>query len=466
MNLLLRSAIMSSVSELNGSRGARRALWVVATATLLALMNYNATFSTLTPLSADLHVSPAAQTWLLTALSLGLTIALPATGRLADGWGRARVLAGALALLALSCVAAAMAGTAWGFSTARLVQGIATAAVLTAGLGLLSESAPTPSARARASGTWSAMLALGVAVGPLASALLAQLDWRLWYLLAALVASSCAAALRPLRRSGRGRLVSFDVLGTVTFASGAALVLTALTLVRQDWADPRVPVCAALAAALLTAFVIIERRAPAPLLDLQVLRGGDVRAFVIGSAAIGLAVLGFMSCLPTLLEHVNGASAVGASTAVAIWSGSQFLTSLHVRRLPWPPRRLLSTGLVLAAAGTAALVGLPTYPWLAFALVVAGLGGGMANVGVARLSVESVPAQHAAMGSATANTARYAGASIGVAAVVLLVGLPSAARTGATLAAVCCAGLAALAAVVLARVTPSSDAPSSTAPRL
>ncbi|WP_203869179.1 hypothetical protein [Plantactinospora endophytica] len=83
--------------------------------------------------------------------------------------------------------------------------------------------------------------------------------------------------------------------------------------------------------------------------------------------------------------------------------------------------RQLVLGLLLAAAGDLALLGLTASGtwWRALpGLFVAGVGSGVLNAALARLAVESVPADHVAMGSGASNTARYVGSALGLALVV------------------------------------------------
>ncbi|MFB9838681.1 MFS transporter, partial [Actinoallomurus acaciae] len=79
-------------------------LTVVAVATTLALMNYNATFSTLPAMARDLRAGTGGQTWILGAISLGTAMLLLAAGRLADDHGRRRVFAAGSAGLAVATV--------------------------------------------------------------------------------------------------------------------------------------------------------------------------------------------------------------------------------------------------------------------------------------------------------------------------------------------------------------------------
>jgi hypothetical protein len=86
-------------------------------------------------------------------------------------------------------------------------------------------------------------------------------------------------------------------------------------------------------------------------------------------------------------------------------------------------RHQIAAGLLLTAAGHGAMLGITEHTgWarLAPGLVVAGAGVGLLNAALARLAVESVPADRVGMGSGAGNTARYIGGSTGVAAVVAI----------------------------------------------
>jgi hypothetical protein len=114
----------------------------------------------------------------------------------------------------------------------------------------------------------------------------------------------------------------------------------------------------------------------------------------------------------------------------AIWAATSFLASLAARRIAGSGRVPLAVGFGLAAAGQVALVGAGNWPWLVPGLLVSGAGTGLLNAALARLTVASVPPGRAAMGSGANSTARYLGASVGIALIVAV-----SPDTGALLAA-------------------------------
>ncbi|MBT2211665.1 MULTISPECIES: MFS transporter [Actinomadura] len=403
--------------------GSTAALAVPAAATLLALMNYTAPMATLTETSHGLAAGGTARIWLMSSISLGLAAALLAIGSLADDHGRRRVFTGGAVALAVSSVVCAVAPTAPVFVAGRIVQGAASAALLATGLGIIAATFGAGPRRARATGIWGAMLGLGIALGPIASAgLTAAGNWRAWYWVAAAGSVALGVAARSLAESRADRPRGLDLPGLATMSLGIAALVAAITWGRVGWTRPGVLALFAAAAVLLAAFTAIEARRREPMLDLGLLRRRAFLLSISGALVTGLAVIGVMSYFATVLTLVLGLSTIASALVLAIWSGLSFVTALQARRMParLPAGRLLGAGLALSAVGEFAMIGLtPDAHWWRFApgLALSGAGSGLANAMLARVAVDSVPADRASMGSGANNTARYLGASVGVAVV-------------------------------------------------
>ncbi|MGK5739943.1 MFS transporter [Micromonospora sp. URMC 103] len=404
------------------SRSDSRALFAVCAATLLVLMNYTAPVAVLPQTARSLAAGLTTQTWLINAITLGLAATLLVAGSLGDDFGRRRVFRAGLALLAVGTVGAAVAPNATAFVTARVVQGAASAAILAAGLGLLGHAFATPHGRAHATARWASMLGAGIAVGPLASAALTSLgSWRWLYLvLAALAAVLAALGGRLLAESRAARSSRIDVPGVLTLGAGLALLLVAITAGRTGWLRPAVLVPLALGVLLLAAFVAVEARGRAPMLDLALFRRPDFRVATLGAFFTGLAALGPSTVLPTLVQGLIGVSALGAAGLAFVWAGASFVVSNQVRHLGArvAPTRQLVLGFALTAVGYLAMLGYAdAHSWVRTipGLLISGAGSGLLNAALARLAVGSVPPDRVAMGSGANNTARYVGSALGVA---------------------------------------------------
>ncbi|MGW8378741.1 MFS transporter [Streptomyces sp. ODS28] len=410
---------------------------IAAAGTLLVLLGYTVPLSTVEPTAVDLGAGAAFRTWALTATPLGLAALLLSMGSAADSFGRKRVFGAGAALMLLATALSAAAPTAGFFLAGRVLQGVAGAALLAPGLGLIGHVHPPGPGRVRATGVWGAAVGLGIAVGPVYAALVERAaGWRaVHWGLAAFSAALLLAAVLGLEESRGDRPRGLDPLGVLTLGAGTACLIAGLSEGRDGWARGGVLVLLALGSVLLAAFVLVERRSPAPMLDLALLRS---RGFVVaccGALFAGLAVVGLMSCLPMVLQRALGLSPLGAAGVLAVWSGLSFATALQARRLA---ARMSAYGQVAAAllacaVGEAALYGMHAGDSWARAvpgLALAGAGTGVLNAALARLSVSAVPEGSAAMGSGANNTARYAGSSLGAAVTLTLVGRASAGEGG------------------------------------
>ncbi|MFC0506915.1 MFS transporter [Micromonospora costi] len=404
-------------------RSDARALFAVCAATLLVLMNYTAPVAVLPQTARSLGAGLTTQTWLINAITLGLAATLLVAGSLGDDFGRRRIFRSGLALLAVSTVGAAVAPDAATFVAARVVQGAASAAILAAGLGLLGHAFHTAQGRAHATARWASMLGAGIAIGPLASALLTAVgSWRWLYLVVAALAALLAAfGGRLLAESRAARAARIDVPGVLTLGAGLALLLVAVTAGRTGWLRPAVLIPAVLGVLLLAAFVAIEARGRAPMLDLALFRRPDFRLATLGAFFTGLAALGPSTVLPTLVQSLVGVSALGAAGLAFLWAGASFLVSNQMRHLGTrhTPTRQLTVGFALTAIGYLAMLGYAdAHSWARTVpgLLISGAGSGLLNAALARLAVASVPADRVAMGSGANNTARYVGSALGVAA--------------------------------------------------
>lgn len=156
-----------------------RTLVLACGATLLALLTFITPLTTQARTAADLGAGPSAQPWLLSAMSLGLAVALLPAGVLADDAGRRRVFVAGLGVLAVGAAVCASAWTPLVFIAGRLLQGVGGGAVLACALGLIGHAfAPGP-LRAHATGVWGASVGGGIgAAGALAVLVDQGSSWR------------------------------------------------------------------------------------------------------------------------------------------------------------------------------------------------------------------------------------------------------------------------------------------------
>lgn len=439
-------------------------LSVAAAGTLLVLAIFSAVVVTVGDVARSLHAGVESQTWTLSGMSLGLAGALLTAGDLADEVGHRRVLTCSAGLLAAASILGALAPSMTGLVAARVLQGVSGGGVLAGSLGALGQSFPAGAERTRATGIWGAAVGGGIAIGPLAgAALTGAAGWRSAYWLeAAAAAAVMVAAARladprtPVGRRSHPRGRRLDLRGIATLAGGMVLLTAALVEGRRDWTGRTTLVLAGAAALALCAFAVIELSRPRPMLDPRLFAQPQFLASVTGALFSGLAVVGLMSYSPSLMQRALHLSALGSAAVLTAWSATSMAVALGTRQLPSGLHVLtrLVIGLALTAAGEAALAGLDageSWERLLPGLIIAGVGSGTANAALGRIAIDSVPPHRAGMGSGANNTARYLGGAAGVALVVSIASRAGQSRlTGWNTAALVCAGLCALGAVVVA----------------
>ncbi|WP_262061003.1 MFS transporter [Streptomyces sp. STR69] len=436
----------------DGAPRPRATLALTSAATAVALMTYTAPMVTLPDIAAALHTPLSAQAWLLNGTPLGLAALLLVAGSLADDYGRRRIFLAGTFALGITTALSALTSSTLLFTLTRIAQGASSAALLASSLGLIVHAFPTPRGRLHATGVWGAFVSGGIALGPLVTG--AMPDWRGAYaVLGAAALAVAAIGVRTLSESRAPRGGRPDLAGAVTFGLALVALVAALTLGRDGWLRAPVGLLLLAAVLLVGVFAVVERRGTTPMIDLSLLRHRPFLASSAGGLFTGFAVIGLFSFLPALLQQTLGLSAMDTAWLFLLWSGLSFTVALQARRLAGrvSSRHQLALGFVLHAAGVLTMLGaLDSGSWtrLLPGLVIAGVGSGLLNAALPLLSVESVPAARAAMGSGAQQTFRYIGSCAGVAlTIAIATSAGSGLARGADIAMVVSAGLAMLAAV-------------------
>lgn len=400
-------------------------LAVLSIAQLMVVLDATIVNIALPSAQADLGFSDGSRQWVITAYALSFGSLLLLGGRISDMFGRKWTFIGGLIGFA---VVSAIGGAASSFGVlvaARALQGAFAALLAPAALSLLTTTFTEPAERGKAFGVYGAIAGSGAAVGLLLGGVLTEyLDWR-WCLYVNLLfaAVAVAGALALFHNIRSGSHAKLDLPGTLTASGGLfALVYGFANAEQASWTDPLTLAMFAAAAVLLTAFVLIERRAAQPLLPLRVVldrdRGGSYLA--VGMSAV--AIFAVFLFLTYYLQQNLGMSPVTTGLAflpmVAMIIVSS--TSANMKLLSRVGARpLVPTGMALGALGMLYLTGLGAESSYAAdilpALLVMGAGFGLIfapSIATATLGVDD---DDAGVASAMVNTSQQIGGSIGTA---------------------------------------------------
>jgi hypothetical protein len=142
-----------------------------------------------------------------------------------------------------------------------------------------------------------------------------------------------AVALVPSDSRVARAVRKFDVAGAVSIT--AAMLLLVYTVVEapdQGWGSVRTLGSFAIAAAIFATFVAIERRTPAPLVRLGILRSGSLVRANLGAMALLGSWFGFQFMLTLYLQQARGWSAL--ETGLALLPAGLIVATLAPRVAP------------------------------------------------------------------------------------------------------------------------------------
>lgn len=406
---------------------------VLAAACISALVvnaNTSAVTILLPAISKDVGAPVAQLQWAVTGYCVVGAAVIVTSGALGDVLGRRRVFLAGLALFIASCVLIALSTGGAGVVGGRMIQGAAGATILACGMSLLSV-ASSGAGQMRAITLWGAASAAGAAIGPLVGGLLVDsTGWQGLFWIDAAIAVGCVpltlATVKESSDPNRSR--SIDYAGTVLIA--AMLVPLVLALSKGNdwgWASVATIGCLVVSVVATIAFVAVEKRVTAPLVNLQLLRN----QVLVGSTLAILIVAGAINALLYVLSlYFQNPSALGMTAfeaglatlpaAAGMIVITPFITPLaHKIGIRWA----ILIGFALAAAGCAVLVfAKASWEYLAFVapLVAIAVGLGLSNGPASSASTASVSDEEVGQASGISNMARYVGGSVAVAAVAMV----------------------------------------------
>ncbi|MCO5967291.1 MFS transporter [Actinoallomurus soli] len=373
-------------------------------------------------MARSLHASFSALQWVLDIYALALAALLLGAGSVADLFGARRVYVAGLALFAAASLACGLAPNAATLIAARGAQGVGGAAMFTTTLALLNSTYQGRD-RGVAFGVWGAVNGLAAAGGPILGGLLTQhVNWRSIFLVnlpvTVIAIVLTLAVVGESRRTGRARI---DLPGMTSFTACAGTLTYGLIRAGDDGFTAATPLTMfALAAVTLAVFVVVERRAPHPLLDLGLFRNRSFVAVLIAGALLMASAFACLAFTSLWLQGALGLGPVRAGAALIPLALASFLVSAAGARLLHgvPPRLSIGIGLLLIGAGSglqAVLDAGSTSTAIIPGLIVGGVGVGAAIPVLSAAAMGAVPPERGGMAGGALNTFRQLGYALGVA---------------------------------------------------
>src|SRR6266511_3384942 len=398
-------------------------LLAVSVATFMLLLDITVVNVALPSIRQDLGASFTDLQWVVDAYALTLAALVLPAGSLADRLGRRRLFAAGLAIFSLASLLCALAPDPTLLSLARALQGVGGAVLFAVSLALVAQEFPAGRQRGTAMGLYGATIGMAVAIGPLVGGALTDgLGWAsIFYLNVPVGSAALAVTQLKLRESRDPHATRIDWPGVATFSG--ALFLLVLALVRgndEGWGSALIVTLLAASAAMLVAFIAVERRVAEPMLPLGLFKIRSFTGVQLAAFAVSGSLFALFLYLTLYLQNYLGYSPLEAGVRyLPITLLSFFVAPIAGSLLSRVPARvMLSIGLGLTGIGLLLMSGLEAgseWTTLLGGFLVAGAGVGLLNPVIADVALSVVPKERSGMAAGINDTFRQVGVAVGVA---------------------------------------------------
>jgi EmrB/QacA subfamily drug resistance transporter len=370
-----------------------------------------------------LRISQADLPYVVTAYGTLLGGCLLLGSRLADRFGRRRLLQIGLTVFGLASLVAGASQEPLMLFMARGVQGFGSAMIAPAALSTLTVTFAEGEARNKALGLWGALTGVASVAGVIFGGLLTQgPGWR-WVFLVnvpiAIVAVLLAPAVLP---ESQGERRPFDIAGTIVLTGTLLLAIYSLNAaVSYGWGSQRVIPGLIIAAILLIIFVVIERRATDPLAPFSIFRLATLRIANMATVFLLGSVVSLFFFASLFLQQVLGYSPIKTGMAyvplaLIVVVGAGVAAALTTKTAAKP---VLAVGLLLGAVGLFLLwrVGSDAsyLPDILPPFLIVGLGMGLSFVPLQIAAQTGVDDRRAGLAAGLINTSQELGGALGLA---------------------------------------------------
>ncbi len=447
-----------------------RLLALLGVAQFMLILDVTVVAIALPHIGADLALSRATLTWVVSAYTLMFGGLMLLGGRAADLFGTKRVVLAGLAVFTAASLVTGLAGSAAVLIAGRVAQGIGAALLSPAALSVVAKTFHGAE-RNKALAIWSALGGGGSAVGVLLGGVLtAGPGWQWVFYINVPIGLVVLAVLSRTLPAGlaHGTRARLDVPGAVLVTAGTGTAIYALINAGdRGWLTLATLATLAGAVVLYAVFALVQRSVRSPLMDLRILTRRPVVAgtfLILVATALMIAVF-FLGSF--YLQHLMGYGPlrtgllflpVAVATLLGAHTAGQIIGRLGARPVG-------TTGLAIAALGTAvpAFLDGPVAVVIGMSLAAAGIGA--AFVAASTTTLAQVAHHEAGLASGLLSTFHEFGAALGAAVVssIAAASIAGSSEIGFTRGFAFAAVTAVVAAALAVLVVPAAKPPAGAA---
>ncbi len=388
---------------------------------VLASMEMTVTSTAMPTIIGDLH-GLQHYSWVASIYLLACTVSMPLYGRLADAWGRKRVILGAILIFSVSSLAAAAARSMGQLIVFRGLQGLGAGGVMPVVLTILGDIF-TLKERAKIQGFFSIIWGSASLAGPaLGAALVRALGWRsIFFVNLPFGLIAILVLIWKYHDQEKPHSTDLDLPGVASLAVACSALLMLVSGLGPQ--GSRVSVAVPLAAVAVVAsifFIWHERRAANPIMPPALMMRRAIGPSMIASVLFGVCFLGLDTYVPLYVQGGLGGGVEAAARVVTpvmfTWALSSFIAAPLLVR--WGFRKTAFTGSVLIAVGFVGLfICTITHAnlWaVTGVLAVTGMGFGPASMSYLLAAQDAVAWQQRGIITSSVSFFRTIGGAVGI----------------------------------------------------
>jgi EmrB/QacA subfamily drug resistance transporter len=395
---------------------------------LLATINSGTLIIALPDLERSLGTTLLQLVWVILAYMIASTVLVLTAGRLSDLFGRKRAYVLGFAVFTVASLGAGFSADGTQLILWRILQGIGGAAIFANAAALVTDAFPR-NQLGLAMGTNTMVAAVGLVIGPVLGGALVEISWHwvFWFNIPLGLLGTFWAWSVLNETERRESAPNLDLLGTVLYVAGlTGLVLGVSRGGISGWDDALTIGSLIAGAVLLPAFIVVERRAGAPMLDLTIFEN---RLFAAASGAAFISGLSRFALLFVFVFYFQGAQGddpITAGLKLAPMAVGMLISSpiAGVWADRHGSRALAALGMLVSAVALAGMTTLEVHSayWLSVLwLGIVGIGSGMFNSPNTAAMMGTVPPQRRGIAGGARTMLQNTGAVISIAFVLAII---------------------------------------------
>ena len=362
--------------------------------------------------------------WVAIAAMLVAAVTTPIVGKLSDLYGRRGFYIGGLAVFMVGSIVAGFAQSFAMLIVGRAIQGFGMGTLMPLSQTIIGDLIPARQ-RGKYQGIMGSVFGLSSVLGPIAGGFITDhWGWRALFFVALPVGlAALFFIVRNLHLPHQRRDAKVDVAGIVLLTIGltTSLLATSWGGTTHPWTSATILGLFAIGFVALVAFVWVETRAEEPVLPLRLFTSSVFSWSAVATFAIAMAMFGAMIYIPVFAQGVVGVDATNSGLVLMPMMLGMIVLGIIAGAVVTRTGRykaIMLSGVAIMAAGAWLLTRMDhtaTQTQLTVAMVVFGIGLGMA------MQLYTLVVQNAAsardMGVATASTQffRSVGSTVGIA---------------------------------------------------